>query len=181
VRALRRARLRALLQRRDGATAVEFALVAAPLVFALFCLIDLAFVFLIQATLDQAVADGGRLVRTGQMQNSGNSTATAFQADVCAQMAWIQNNCLQNLSLDVRTYSSFATASPPNPVSGKTFNGATLTYSPGTQGDIVVVRGYYQWPLFTPFLAQALSAIGGGKVVITSTVAFKNEPYASAS
>jgi len=165
-----------LWRRRDGATAVEFALVAGPLIFMLFCVIDLAFVLLISSTLDAALSSGARLVRTGQAQNSGTS-ASAFQAQVCAQLGWMQTNCLQNLSIDVRTYSSFATASPPNPISNNTFNKSSLAYTTGSPGDIVVVRGYYQWSLFTPFLSQALQALGNGSVVITSTVAFKNEPW----
>ena len=177
MRALRRSRSSGFWRRRDGATAVEFALIAGPLVFMIFSAIDLSFVFLVQATLDQAVQTGARLVRTGQMQTGANNTASAFQADVCAQMSWIQTNCLQNLSLDVRTYASFASASPPNPISNKTFNTSVLTYSTGQQGDIVVVRAYYQWKLFTPFLAQALASVGDGTMVIMSTAAFKNEPY----
>ena len=121
-RALRPARSSGFWRSRAGATAVEFALIAAPLFFMLFCVIDLACVMLAQATLDQAVFEGARLVRTGQMQTGSSNTASAFQADVCAQMVWAQSNCLQNLYLDVRTYTSFASASPPNPISNKTFN-----------------------------------------------------------
>lgn len=156
---------------------MEFALIAGPLIFLIFCVVDLAFVLLISSTLDAAMAGGARLVRTGQIQQSSTNTVTNLQAKVCAQMAWMQSDCLKHLSLDVRTYSSFTTASPPNPVSSGKFNTSALTYSPGAQGDVVVVRGYYQWPLFTPFLSQALSALGNGSVVITSTVAFKNEPW----
>jgi Flp pilus assembly protein TadG len=176
-RALRPVRSSGFWRRREGATAVEFALIAAPLVFMLFSVIDLACVMLAQATLDQAVSEGARLVRTGQMQTGANNTASALQADVCAQMTWAQSNCLENLYLDVRTYTSFASASPPNPVTNKTFNPSALTYSPGQQGDVVVVRAYYQWKLFTPFLAPALASLGNGTMVIMSTAAFKNEPY----
>jgi Flp pilus assembly protein TadG len=174
----RAARRRGFWRRRDGAIAVEFALIAGPLIFLIFCVVDLAFVLLISSTLDAAMSGGARLVRTGQMQQSSTNTVTNLKSKVCAQMAWMQSDCLQHLNLDVRTYSSFtAAATPPNPVSNGKFDPSVLAYSPGAQGDVVVVRGYYQWPLFTPFLSQALSALGNGSVVITSTVAFKNEPW----
>lgn len=177
MRGLRRVRPGALWRRRDGAAAVEFALVAGPLIFMIFCIVDLAFVLLISSTLDAALSSGARLVRTGQMQTGATSTASAFQSQICAQMSWMQGDCLKHLSVDVRTYGSFATATPPNPISNKKFDKTVLTYSPGSPGDVVVVRGYYQWSLFTPFLSQALNALGDGGVVITSTVAFKNEPW----
>ena len=47
----------------------------------------------------------------------------------------------------------------------------------GGPGDIVVVRAYYQWGLFTPLMNQALETLSGGKTLITSTATFRNEPY----
>jgi hypothetical protein len=45
--------------------------------------------------------------------------------------------------------------------------------------DIVVVRVYYVWTLFTPLLNTSLKTLSGGKRLISSTVSFRNEPWAT--
>ena len=44
-------------------------------------------------------------------------------------------------------------------------------------GDIVVVRLIYLWPVYVPILGLNLSDMAGGKRLMMSTVAFRNEPY----
>ena len=50
-------------------------------------------------------------------------------------------------------------------------------YLPGGPGDIVVVRLMYQWPVYVSLLGLNLSDLSGGKRLLMSTVAFRNEPY----
>jgi hypothetical protein len=59
------------------------------------------------------------------------------------------------------------------------FTPSALTFNPGGPCDIVVVRSYYQWTLFTPLMNQALETVSGGKTLITSAATFRNEPYAT--
>ena len=51
---------------REGAAAVEFAMVALPFFVLLYSLIELGLVFMIDAVAENAVVDATRLVRTGQ-------------------------------------------------------------------------------------------------------------------
>ncbi len=81
--------------------------------------------------------------------------------------------------MDVRTFTSFASVTAPQPVSNGTFNPGALQFTPGGPSQIVVVRAYYQWPLIAPLMSQALQTLNGGKVLITSTATFRNEPYGS--
>jgi Flp pilus assembly protein TadG len=162
----------------DGSAAVEFALVAAPFFFMLFAMIELAIVFNISTLLDDGVRAASRRIRTGQLQSAGGASMSTFKSDVCARMVWLQDHCNSHLSLDVRTYPQWASANPPNPVEANgTFNQGSLTFTPGGPEDIVMVRAYYRWTLFTPFLSQALSKLSGNEAVIYSTSAFRNEPY----
>jgi hypothetical protein len=55
----------------------------------------------------------------------------------------------------------------------------TTGYDAGGPGSIVVVRLMYQWPVYVSLLGLNLSDVSGGKRVIMSTVAFRNEPYQS--
>lgn len=162
----------------DGHAAVEFAIVGAPFFFMLFAMMELAIVFTISTTLDDGVVSAARRIRTGQLQTAGGANITTFKNDVCARMTWLQGHCQTHLSVDVRTYPQWATATPPNPVlADGTFNNAALTFAPGGPEDIVMVRAYYRWTLFTPFLSQALGKLSNNEAVVTATSAFRNEPY----
>jgi Flp pilus assembly protein TadG len=162
----------------DGHAAVEFAIVAAPFFFMLFAMMELAIVFTISTTLDDGLRDAARRIRTGEVQTLGGASQTTFKNDVCARMIWLQTHCQTHLSIDVRTYASFAAAAPPNPVQADgTFNNAALTFTPGGPEEIVLVRGFYRWPLFTPFLSQALGKLSNNEAVVTSAATFRNEPY----
>lgn len=162
----------------DGHAAVEFAIVAAPFFFMLFAMIELAIVFTISTTLDDGVRLAARRIRTGQLQTAGGATISSFKDDVCSRMTWLEDHCKTHLSVDVRKYTQWSTATPPNPVQANgTFNQAALTFVPGGPEDIVLVRAYYRWTLFTPFLSQALKKLSGNQAVVYATAAFRNEPY----
>ena len=67
-----RQRLRGLRQfGRDasGASAVEFALIALPLFYMLFVILEIGIVFFANYELENAAAQGARMLRTGQAQN----------------------------------------------------------------------------------------------------------------
>ena len=42
---------------------------------------------------------------------------------------------------------------------------------------IVLVRGFYVWQLFTPVFSQYFANMAGNKRLLSSSVAFKNEPF----
>jgi len=171
--------LRSFRRAQDGATAVEFAIVAAPFFFMLFAMMELAIVFTISTTLDDGLRAAARRIRTGELQTQGGASSTTFRNNVCAEMVWLESHCQSHLAIDVRTYSQWSGASPPNPVqSNGTFNNGALTFSPGGPEDIVLARGFYRWTLFTPFLAQALGKLSNNEAVVSSAVTFRNEPYA---
>jgi Flp pilus assembly protein TadG len=170
-------RLNALVAETGGATAVEFAMLAIPFVTMIFCLMELAVIFMISMTLDDAAVQASREIRTGQLQSAGGATQASFAAKICSHMAWIQSTCNANLSVDVETYPSFAAVNPPNPISNGVFSTTNLKFVPGGPQDIVVVRAYFRWQLITPFLSQAVNKLSNGQAVITSTTTFRNEPY----
>jgi Flp pilus assembly protein TadG len=161
----------------SGAMAVEFALVVAPLLFMLFAIIELALVFLVSSTLDNATTQTARTIRTGAVQTAGGSTATSIRNTICANLGWLQAQCQTNLSVDVRTFSQFTNPTIPDPVSNGVFNTGSLTYAPGAQGDIVLVRAFYRWKLITPFLNGGLQRLNNGVTMLTASATFRNEPY----
>jgi len=176
-----RARFRRLIRRvirsDRGAAAVEMALVAVPFLMLLFGVIEIGLIFMISSSLENAMVIASRTIRTGQFQTGSTPTAAAFQTAICNNFGWMQTDCTKNLQVDVRTYSTFASVTTPQPVSNGVFNTSSLQFTPGAANDIVVVRAYYQWPLIAPFFDQALQQLSGGVALLTSTAAFRNEPY----
>jgi Flp pilus assembly protein TadG len=164
---------------RRGAMAVEFAMLAFPF-FALLCgIIEIGMIYIVATTLEDATNGAARQIRTGQTQAGASPSQTNFAATICGNLSWLGANCATNLSVDVRTFTQFSSVAAPQPVVNGVFTPSALTFNPGGPCDIVVVRSYYQWTLFTPMMNQALQTIAGGKTLITSAATFRNEPYAT--
>ncbi len=158
---------------------VEFALISLPLLVMIFGLLELGLVFLVTTTLDNATQSAARQIRTGEFQNTAIPTKANFKALVCARMSWLQPQCATALWLDVRTFADFNSLAALPPPSAATFNPNALCFSAGAPTDIVLVRGYFQWDLITPLLLPMFENMGGGsgKRLISSTTAFRNEPF----
>jgi Flp pilus assembly protein TadG len=169
--------LRRFVQQREATTTIEFALLAAPFIAALFAILQTAIVFFASQTLETAAAASARLIFTGQAQTNGWSAAQ-FKAQVCDQIQGIFN-CNSGVYVDVETYSSFAAVNTGMPVSNGNFDSAALGYNPGGPGDVVMLRLYYQYPVFVNLLGFNLSNLNGGYNLFAATAVFKNEPYAS--
>jgi len=162
--------LRRFARADDGAAAIEFAFVAIPFLILVFAIIELGFTFLVSMGLENAMNNVDRTIRTGAFQASGGGAA-AFHDAVCNEMPWFGGSCASSLVLDVRVLPSFAqTSALPAPAPGKT------CFDPGGAGSIVLVRGYYKWPLITPLLQEAVSGTPGDRVVTFAAV-FANEPF----
>ena len=162
--------LRRFARADDGAAAVEFALVAIPFLLLVFAIIELGLAFLVSMSLENALANVDRTIRTGELQANNGDIAT-FKTAVCGEMSWLGASCATSLILDVRVLPSFAqTANLSAPEDGKT------CFDPGGPRAIVLVRGYYKWPLITPLLQEAVGGTPGDRR-ITFAAVFANEPY----
>ncbi len=158
---------------RWGSAAVEFALVA-PIFFALlFAILEAGIMFMAGQLLQTITQQSARMILTGQAQTA-SYTQAQFATYVCSQIPAVFS--CGNVSIDVESYSSFSTVPVNNPISNGNFS-TSLQYSPGGPGDIVVVRLYYQWPLFVTGLGWNPSNLTGNKRLLVGTAAFKNEPY----
>jgi Flp pilus assembly protein TadG len=167
--------VRRFLRRKDGAVAVEFAMVAAPFLALVFAILETAIVFFAGQTLETATADSARLIMTGQAQKSGFSQAQ-FKQEVCSRVYGLFD-CVNGVQVDVRTYAAFSAINNAKPVDANGNLTVTPTYSPGGPGDIVVVRLLYQWPVYVSLLGLNLSDVANSKRLIMATAAFRNEPY----
>jgi Flp pilus assembly protein TadG len=159
---------------RHGSAAVEFALVA-PIFFALlFAIIETALVFFAGQVLETICQNSARMIMTGQAQTAGYSQAQ-FQTYVCGQIPALFT--CGNVYVDVESYPAFSNVTISSQIDGSNNFINNMQYSPGAAGDIVVVRLFYQWPLFVTGLGYNLANLSGSKRLLTATAAFQNEPY----
>jgi Flp pilus assembly protein TadG len=167
--------LRRLMRSQDGAAAVEFGFVAAPFLALTFAIMETAIIFFSGQALETAVADSARLIMTGQAQSQGFSQ-TQFKNAVCAKIFGLFD-CQNGVYVDVKTYTSFSNINMNTPLDANGNFVNNFGYSPGGPGDIVVVRLFYQWPVYVSLLGFNLQNMSGNKRLLVATAAFRNEPY----
>lgn len=166
--------LRRFRRSRRGSAAVEFALVA-PVFFALlFAIIETALVFFAGQVLETITQNSARVIMTGQAQTAAYTQAQ-FATYVCSQVPALFN--CNNIYIDVESYPAFTNVTINSQIDGSNNFINNMQYSPGGPGDIVVVRLFYQWPLFVTGLGYNIANLAGSKRLLTATAAFRNEPY----
>jgi Flp pilus assembly protein TadG len=166
-----------------GVAAVEFAMVATPFLMLLFGLFEIMMIFFVQTTLESAVSEESRKIKTGQANAGTGLTAAQFKAGICTRMAGLAD-CANRLFVMVENQPT--TGSLPSPMTDPTILAAP-PYTPNTAaGSIVVVRGFYMWPLITPGISSALKNtdntgpngdLGATNRMLVATSAFRNEPF----
>ncbi|MDB5649292.1 MAG: pilus assembly protein TadG [Hyphomicrobiales bacterium] len=183
-------RLRRLVSKfvaaREGATAIEFALVGVPFLGLLFAIFETAFVFFTTEGLELAVADAARTIMTGQVQSSTITSATQFRDQMICNPTAPRKRLLPSfvdcskIVVDVQQATAFGGAD----MSRSFYTNPTMNYSPGGGGCIVVVRAAYPMPVFFPMLttsgistAGQVSYNGSMTHMLIGTAAFRNEPF----
>ena len=157
-----------------AATAVEFALIAAPFCALLIAILQTALVFFAQQVLQTATTEAARLVMTGQAQTQ-NLSAAQFQQDVCGYAPALFT--CSGLYVNVQTFTSFAGMSQMSPLQNGQFNSNLMNYSMGGPGDVVLLQVFYQWPIVLGPLGFNLSNMSGNNRLLVGTAVFRNEPY----
>jgi Flp pilus assembly protein TadG len=157
--------------KREGATAVEFALVAIPFFALLLGIFEVAVVLTVSAIMESAVSQSGRLVRTGQV--SKNATAEEFKVELCKRMALFEGACLNRIEIDLQPVASFS-----NPgISDGEFKPGELVFNTGDPRSFMLMRVWYRQPVISPFLGHAMTKMGNGDYVLHAATAFRNEPF----
>ena len=171
-------RARRFARAEEAAAAVEFALVAAPFLALIFAIMETALVFFAGQSLEATATEAGRIVMTGQAQSAGYSSAGDFKTNVvCPALGTNSLFDCAKVDVDVKTYTSFASIGSAPPVKDGQLDTTNMCYAPGGAGAIVVVRLYYQWPIYVSLLNDSLSNLSGSKRLLVATSVFRNEPF----
>jgi Flp pilus assembly protein TadG len=143
----------------------------------LFAIIETALMFFADQVLETGVQETGRLIYTSQAQAAGTSQVD-FKQGLCDRVAALFT--CANLYVDVRSYppGTAFTITDPIDAGGNFVN--NFVYQPPANGDTtstVVVRAFYQWPLFVTGLGYNIANIGRGSSnsarLLAATAAFR--------
>ena len=176
--------LKRIRRETNGAAAIEFAIIAPVFLALLWAIFETGLMFFAGQTLTHGLQQTARQIRTGQA-HSDELSQSAFRDAVCAQVNYLLSCDADKLYLDVRAFSSFAGVDFPPPLKvDQTFDNVNMNhFEIGESGNIaggssiVLVRGFYVWQLFTPVFGQYFATMDGNKRLLSSSVAFKNEPF----
>jgi Flp pilus assembly pilin Flp len=154
----------------NGATAIEFALVAIPFFFALGCIIELGVMLAKEYTLQNAVQDAGRTIRTG---NAAAMTGEQFREEICNHGASV-TDCTATLGILVESAPTFAGLSVPDVAN---IGPGVQSYSTGIPGEAVAVVATHDWQFILPFMGLFFSNLPDGNARRLHGIAvFRNEP-----
>jgi Flp pilus assembly protein TadG len=174
--------LRRFCRNRRGSAAVEFSMVALPFFALLFAIIETAIVFFASQILETGIQDAGRQLYTHQLQDKNLSEADAkksFEKDLCERVK-VLFGCSDSapIAVDVRSYLPNATITIADPIAAGNYDPAAVVFQklPSCGPATIVVRGFYQWPLFVTGLGYNIANVSGSKRLLAATAAFRVEP-----
>jgi Flp pilus assembly protein TadG len=179
----------------SGATGVEFAIVAPPLILLLLTIVDLGMMLTTQSLLDGAARDAARLIQTGQAQSQANPKST-FQNLLCSDMTPIMSTtaCQSDLIFEVQVFPDFSSVSfTPCTQNTDSTQPGYCAFNAGTATQIIGIQVTYNRPFLVPWVQACLgggtcwfgagttdgTTPGTSTVPLVSTVIFRNEPFPS--
>lgn len=161
------AKLLCLKRNRDGAAAIEFAMLALPFFMIVFAILETFVAMIAEQILSNATDTMARRLRTGQI--SQTITQAEFRAQFCEEVA-ILISCSpaevkqpSSLYIDLRSFPDFQ--SMPDKLAlkghstGRDIDSGSLGFSPGGPGSKNMLRVYYRWPVITDFIRPYLANI----------------------
>ena len=167
----------------SGSAAVEFAMIAPAFFLMFFASFETGMTYFASMALENGLIETSRLIRTGQAQ-AQNMTQTQFRDALCGQINMLLSCDADQLYIDVRAFNNFGGSSYQDALDENgDLNPNLNTYQPGqssaTTGtpNIVLVRVFYKWKLYTPLFAEYYANLAGDYRLLTTSVAFRNEPF----
>ncbi|MBX3597802.1 MAG: pilus assembly protein [Rhizobiaceae bacterium] len=167
----------------DGATAVEFGLLAIPFLMALFAILETGVQVAAQQLLVNATDDVARQIRTGQITSTNQAQLRTM---ICERIELLVTSGCPGLRVDLRTYPSFQAVANQNiDVVG---NNIVLEYGSGgvpkalkaevgAGGAKQSMRTFYFWPVMVGLLNESFGTAGNGTTLLSATQTWQNEAF----
>lgn len=175
----------------DGATALEFAMVAPALFLLMMGTVEVGLVLTAQNVMESATYSASRLGRTGYTESGQTQEET-----VMAELESFSSVLLDPERIDITTqsYTSFDSVGDPEPFVDANGNGTRddgENYTDvngngqydvdqgsaglGAASNVVVYTMTYDWELFTPMVSSFLGE--EGVMTLSARAVVKNEPF----
>jgi Flp pilus assembly protein TadG len=189
-RHLRRAHLRFLRCQKDeaGFTAVEFAMIAMPFMMLLFGIISVCLFFFTTFSMENAVWQAARTIRTGQFQQgvgiySGLKTdddrKKAFKTALCAKAPPFVD-CNKVVIMVQSNSGGFGSITQPAcSNNGTIVDQSAAKFDAGGASSVVMVTACYPWSFGGNLPFITLSDLKDGSLLIQASAAFRTEPFPS--
>lgn len=176
----------------DGATAVEFGLIAVPFFALMWSIIETAMAFWAQQVLETAVAAAARQLYTNQFATTYATAAAQYTAQnktpptqqeyfktlICNNVTGLLN--CSKLDIDVRAIHTGqftdAQASFAIPITNGVYDPSSYAYSPPGANEICVVRASLEYPKFTS-IGSPTTVLRNGNRLILAAFTFRAEPF----
>jgi Flp pilus assembly protein TadG len=184
--------LRRFVADRDGAAALEFALVLPPLCLILLGMFEVSMVMFTQASMEGAMREAARYGITGT--NASDPAAREGQILSLVDQYTLNLVDMSQATISYQVYGSFNSIDKPEPFGDTNGNGKYDVGEPYTDvngngqwdadqgkngaGDYSQVVQYtvdYDWKLMTPFVAAVMGQ--NGKVHLRASMVVRNEPW----
>ncbi len=177
-RTRRRRALSVFLKNRDGATAIEFSLLALPFAILVFAIIEVCVSFAGQQVLVNVTDNVARKIRTGQLRPA-DINEQKLKDLICADLSVIVDDECPGLYVDLRQYSSFAKAGEQRIklTAGNDLDTSDFAVAPGPSMSKNMLRVFYKWPVMTDFISKQVTNLNDGKTLHFATVTWQNEPF----
>lgn len=160
---------------KDGSTAIEFSLLSVPYIMLSVGIIEIGIMYSSASMLEGATNSAARMIRTGQLQQSGSADPQQVFEDRVCDYAEVLIDC-SRLVIEVipmQSYNDFDDFAPQFDENG---NMISAGFDPGGSDGRVLVRVAYRYQMFTPFIGQLLAPPVGDRLFM-STMVLQSEPY----
>ena len=160
-------------RRKEGTTAIEFSMLALPYIMLSLAIIELSLMYASASLLEGATDSAARLVRTGQIQQSGNPDPESLFREALCDFAVVLVKC-SDVVIEVMPMDSFSDyVGPTYDSNGNMVSGG---FNAGGSNDRIMIRVAYRYEMITPIVGPLLNG-PDGSTLFMSTIVLQSEPY----
>ncbi|MCC6597248.1 MAG: pilus assembly protein [Alphaproteobacteria bacterium] len=137
-------------------------------------IIELSVMYASASLLEGATSSASRLVRTGQLQQSGADPEEMFRQALC-DYATVLIRC-NDIQLEVSPLASFYDAGGMGPQFDENGDMISSGFNAGGSDERVLIRVAYRYEMMTPFIGRLLAGPSNERLFL-STIVLQIEPY----
>lgn len=170
-----RAFLTGWVRKKEGTTAVEFSLLCIPYFMLTIGIIELSMMYAAATLLEGATNSAARLIRTGQIQQSGDPDPEQLFRDALCGYATTLINC-NDIVIEVIPMASFDDYDSYAPQYDEDGNLESQGFDAGGSEDRMLVRTAYRYHMMNSFTGTLLLGPTNSRLFM-STIVMQTEPY----